>query len=185
MAPQLSRIQNAGAEAVLLVTNAPEGVQIVRIIATLPWTAAVFSHWGITGGDFWEEVRHLLPSLDFKFLQTFSFAAPVTETGRAIGQKYCRTYHLPSPELILAPVGTAHAYDLVHLLAIAITKAGSIDSSAVREALEQIDTYRGLVKTYAPPFSAERHDALNRNDYILARYDQKGRIVPVAGTVQR
>jgi branched-chain amino acid transport system substrate-binding protein len=40
----------------------------------------------------------------------------------------------------------------------------------VRQALEGIDRYEGLIKTYTRPFTAENHDALSENDYIMVHY---------------
>ena len=76
--------------------------------------------------------------------------------------------------------GTAHAWDLIQLPALAIEKAGAIDRPSVRNALEHLDVYSGLVRVYRPPFTPDRHDALNREDFRLARYGRKGAIVPLS-----
>jgi len=99
---------------------------------------------------------------------------------------YCKEFpKATSARDIFAPVGTAHAYDLVHLLGKAVENAGTIDSSVVRRALEQIKFHRGLVKDYAPPFTDKKHDALDTNDFSIAEYTAQGIIVPVKakGTV--
>jgi branched-chain amino acid transport system substrate-binding protein len=86
---------------------------------------------------------------------------------------------IKGPEDIFSPVGTANAYDAMHLLALAIEQAGSTDSNAVRSALENLKaTYQGLIKTYTLPFTPENHDALGPNDYIMVRYEGD-KIVPV------
>ena len=49
----------------------------------------------------------------------------------------------------------------------------------MRAALEDLKTpYQGLIKTYTKPFSAENHDALGPNDYIMVQYKGE-QIVPV------
>jgi branched-chain amino acid transport system substrate-binding protein len=48
----------------------------------------------------------------------------------------------------------------------------------VRDALERLGTYRGLVKTYAPPFTPARHEALGPGELLLARYRADGVLVP-------
>jgi branched-chain amino acid transport system substrate-binding protein len=53
---------------------------------------------------------------------------------------------------------------------VAIANAGSTDGDKVRQALEGIDRYEGLIKTYTRPFTAENHDALSENDYIMVHY---------------
>jgi branched-chain amino acid transport system substrate-binding protein len=83
------------------------------------------------------------------------------------------------PADVIAPVGTANAYDAMHLLARAIQTAGSTEGPKVREAMLKIGRYDGLIKTYDPAFTAENHDALNENDYVMVHFTDKGEIVPV------
>ncbi|MBZ4110660.1 hypothetical protein JYI40_23695, partial [Escherichia fergusonii] len=82
-------------------------------------------------------------------------------------------------EDIESPVGVAHAYDMTHILAKAIQLAGSTDRSAVRDALEKVPLHDGLVRRYAPPFTATRHEALTPAELLMARYRDDGVIVPV------
>ena len=85
---------------------------------------------------------------------------------------------IKGPEDIFAPVGTANAYDAMHLMAMAIAQAGSTDGDKVREALEDLKgKFAGLIKTYDKPFSKTDHDALGSDDYIMVRYDGD-KIVP-------
>ncbi|MEA2059099.1 MAG: ABC transporter substrate-binding protein [Thermodesulfobacteriota bacterium] len=180
---QIQAAKKAGADVIMLVANSPEGVVAVKSMAGLPKEERlpIRSHWGITGGEFFKAVKSSLEKIDFKFLQTYSFINPVFQDRN---EKIVRAYMKKYPETasardIFAPVGTAHAYDLVHLLKLAVEKAGTIESTAVREALEQIKSYKGLVKNYLPPFTPEKHDALNAGDFTLAIYDENGVIVPV------
>lgn len=80
---------------------------------------------------------------------------------------------------IPSPVGTAHAYDLTHILALAIQRAATTERAAVRRALEEVKNYSGLIKDYRQPFSATRHEALAPEDVFMARYDEDGAIVRV------
>ena len=75
---------------------------------------------------------------------------------------------------MLSPVGVAHAYDLTHLLARAINKAGSTDRRKIRDALEQLEPYDGLIQRYAKPFSPQRHDALSPERIFMAHYMPDG-----------
>jgi branched-chain amino acid transport system substrate-binding protein len=74
----------------------------------------------------------------------------------------------------------ANAYDAMQLTALAIDKAGSTDGPAVRDGFLGIETYKGLIKDYAKPFSDANHDALNENDYVMVRYNGE-QIEPVTG----
>jgi branched-chain amino acid transport system substrate-binding protein len=83
------------------------------------------------------------------------------------------------PVDVIAPVGTANAYDAMHLLARAIQVAGSTEGPKVREAMYKIGRHEGLIKTYDPAFTADNHDALSENDYVMVQFTDKGEIVPV------
>ncbi len=181
MDQHLDRIERSGARVILLVANSPEGIQVIKGMAKRRQKIPIISHWGITGGYFWEQTNRELESVDLEFLQTFSFLAPDNkDVADRVQDLYFKAYGIDTPGKIVAPVGTAHAYDLVHLLAKAIRLAGSTDRPAIRDALEQLDFYHGLVRDYSPPFTRERHDALDANDFTMACYDHHGLIVPVA-----
>ena len=66
----------------------------------------------------------------------------------------------------------------MHLMALAIAKAGSTDGPKIREALYDIDKYDGLIKTYAKPFTPTNHDALGSSDYIFT-YFKGDEILPL------
>ena len=67
-------------------------------------------------------------------------------------------------------VGVASAYDAMHLVALAIEKAGSTNGDAIRQGFYKIDTYDGLIKKYVQPFTPGNHDAINENDYVWTRF---------------
>jgi len=178
MSPQLLRLRSGGADAVIMVANAPEGAQVVKSKAKIGWTVPTVSHWGISGGRFPELAGDLAESVIF--VQTYSFFGKQSEAGERVIAALRARFQLKGPEDILAPVGTANAYDAMHLVSLAIDKAGEADGARIRDALEQLGEHRGLIKTYRRPFTPDEHDALNENDYILVTW-RGGRIVPVAG----
>jgi branched-chain amino acid transport system substrate-binding protein len=175
MSPQLLRLKNAGADSLVMVANAPEGAQVVKSKAKIGWDAPIVSHWGISGGRFPELTGELAASV--VFVQTYSFFGKQSEVGDRVISALKARYGIKGPEDILAPVGTANAYDAMHLLGLAIEKAGAADGAKIRDALENLGEYRGLIKTYRRPFTPEEHDALTENDYILVTWRQ-GKIVP-------
>ncbi len=181
-APALARLEEAKADALVFVGNAPDGVSLIQAVLDLPESRRlpVISHWGIAGGDFAEPLGEALSGVDLVFLQTFSFFDPrFPDRADRVALLYQQLFpEADSIVAIKAPTGVAHAYDLVHLLARAVAKAGSPDRSAVRDALESLDHYAGLVRDYAPPFTAERHDALDRGDFRMARF-ANGVIMPL------
>jgi branched-chain amino acid transport system substrate-binding protein len=173
-------LRAAGAQAIVLVANDDEAAVLVRELAALPKAARlpILSHWGVTGGEFTKQAGPALHQVDFSVVQTFSFfQADRQQLGR-----FMRNLAAVSPirriEDIQGPVGVAHSYDLMHILARAIDQAGSTDRKAVRDALEKLPQYRGLVKTYAPPFTPGRHEALGERELLVARYRPDGTLVP-------
>ncbi len=121
-----------------------------------------------------------LDKLDFSVVQTFSFFKADPEIVERVMGVSERLFGISRFEELKSPVGVGHAYDLTHLLARAIDLAGTTRRSAVRDALEQVTDYRGLVKYFAQPFTPAKHDALDAGDVFMARYRPiDGAIVPL------
>lgn len=175
------------AEALVMVANDLEGSHIVRYIASLPLQERlpVISHWGVTGGRFVEACEGALEKVDFSVIQTFSLFNAHSERVQNVMSRANQMFGISRIEDIPAPVGFGHAYDIVHLLALAIDGAGTTDRSAVRDALERISSYKGLVRDYQNPFSPEDHDGLELEDVFMAHYDEQGMIRPLEVSEQR
>jgi len=174
-------LRAAGAQAIILVANDDEAAILVREMAALPQEQRlpILSHWGVTGGEFAAQAGPALQQVDLSVIQTFSFfRADPARVRRFLGSA-AKVSKVRRIEDIKAPVGAAHAYDLTHILALALDRAGSTDRNKVRDALEHLGTYRGLVKTYAPPFTPARHEALGPDELLLARFRADGVLVPV------
>jgi branched-chain amino acid transport system substrate-binding protein len=170
----------AGAQAVLLVANDDEAAILVREVAALPrqQRIPILSHWGISGGNFVALSGPALRQVDLELIQTFSFFRADRDKVRQFLHSAAKVSDVRRIEDIKSPVGVAHAYDLTHILAMAIDQAGSTDRKAVRDALEKLPSYRGLIKNYAPPFTARRHEALSARELLLARFRADGVLVP-------
>jgi branched-chain amino acid transport system substrate-binding protein len=177
MTPQLTRLKEKGADSVIIVGNAAPGAQLMKSRERMGWTVPIVSHWGISGGRFPELAGPT--ASDAHFVQTYSFFGKQNATGERVLAALMKKYpQIKGPEDIFAPVGTANAYDAMHLVALAIAQAGSTDGDQVREALEDLKgKYEGLIKTYDHPFSKTGHDALGPTDYIMVRYEGE-KIVP-------
>ena len=173
---QLTRLKNSGAEALMLVANAAPAAQVMRSLTRINWDVPIISHWGISGGRFPELAGDIANKVEF--VQTYSFFDEQSETGQKVLNKLDEKYQLKEPSDILAPVGTANAYDALMLTTKAIEQAGSTEGTEIREALLNLPQHEGLIKTYNQPFSADNYDALNEDDYIMVRWDGN-KIVPV------
>ncbi|QRM20725.1 ABC transporter substrate-binding protein [Dechloromonas sp. TW-R-39-2] len=171
-------LRQSGAQAIFLVANEREGSQLVRGLAELPdaQKLPVISHWGVSGGDFPKLCGDSLQKIDFVLVQTYSFGTARNESGKALARAAQKAFGVSHPDTIPSPVGIAHAYDLTHLLALAIKKAGSADRAAVRAAMEQLGRFEGVVKRYDKPFTADNHEALRERDLFFSRYQPDGRL---------
>jgi branched-chain amino acid transport system substrate-binding protein len=175
--PQLTRLKEAGADVLFMVANVAPSSQVVKSLDRMSWNVPIVSHWGPAGGRFSELAG---PSGQrVHFIQTFSFSGHLSPKAEAVLAALKKKY----PEIktladVTPAVGIANAYDAMHLMALAIAKAGSTEGPKVREAFYQIDTYDGLIKSYAKPFTPANHDALTPDDYLFT-YFKEGEILPL------
>lgn len=176
MTAQLTRLKDSGSQALLLVANAAPAAQVMRSLTRINWNVPIISHWGISGGRFPELAGDIANKVEF--VQTYSFFDQQSATGKKVLNKLNEKYQLKEPGDILAPVGTANAYDAMMLTSKAIEQSGSTDGNKIREALLNLPQYQGLIKTYDKPFTADNHDALNEKDYIMVQW-KDNKIVPV------
>lgn len=170
---------NAGAKAIILVSNV-EAAVLVKEVAALPPERRVplIAHWGVTGGDFVEQAGSALKQVDLSVLQTFSFFTADPARRKRFLQYASPINGVTRIDKIVSPVGSAHSYDAIHILARAIKLAGSTDRDRIRNALEKVQSYQGLVRDYAQPFTRERHEALTTKELMMMRYRTDGVLVP-------
>ncbi len=176
--PQYRSIRKAGAKAVFYIGIEPEGAVLVREVAALPAgeRLPIISHWSVTGGDFPAMTGTALDKVDLVFVQTFDLHHDDGKRARQLLAAANRLFGLKSFSEVKSPCGLAHAYDLTRILAMAIEKAGTIDRRRVRNALEHLDRYDGLIRVYNPPFTPNRHEGLSPENVFMARYGKDGTI---------
>jgi branched-chain amino acid transport system substrate-binding protein len=172
----LSRLRAAGADCLIMVANAPEAAAIVRGMVVLGWKVPVISHSGTSVGRF-VELAGIANAEGVLTLQTFSFFDALSPRAEAVLHAYHARFGTRRVEEVSVPIAVASSYDGVHLLVRAIRQAGSTEGPKLREALEHLDPYDGLIKRYAPAFTIQHHDALRAEDYLMAVW-RDGRLVP-------
>ena len=172
----------AGAEALVFVTNEGPGAVMIKEIAALPkeQRLPVLAHHGIAGGDLVSMAGPALREVDLTVVQFFTFQDATRPKAKALLAKLKERYGVPDVAHALSAAGTAAAYDLVHLLALALKKAGTADRAAVRKALEEVEGYDGAVKALPRAFTPDRHEALAPGDVFMARFDEHGALRRVA-----
>lgn len=176
--PQLTRLRSGGADVLFMVGNVGPSAQVVKSLDRMSWNVPVVSHWGPAGGRFTELAG---PSAEkVHFIQTYSFSGKLAPKGETVLAALKKKYpEIKSLADITPAVGIANAYDAMHLIALAIGKAGTTDGPKIRQALYEIDGYEGLIKTYKKPFSPQNQDALGPTDYIFT-YFKGGEILPLS-----
>lgn len=177
MVPQLSRLREAGADALFLVGNVGPSAQVVKSLDRMGWTVPVISHWGPAGGRFDELAGP--GAARVHFVQTFTFAGNDSPKAKAVLDALKAKYPaIKSMADVTPAVGIANAYDATHLIALAIQAAGATEGPKVRDGFYKVAPYSGLIKTYEAPFAPGQHDALRPDDYIFASF-KNGEIVAV------
>jgi branched-chain amino acid transport system substrate-binding protein len=175
MTPQLLRLKNAGAECAIYYGQITEGVQIMRARARLSFPLPIISAWGIAGKAFWDNAGDLAEGVNV--LVTATPDAPLTPKRKAFIEKYEAKYGEGS--IMEHFGGIMQSYDIMNLIAIAIEKAGEADPKKVREALENIPSFDGvLMKFDRPVWTKDEHDALRKEDFIMCVWT-KGKLLPV------
>jgi len=169
-------VRKSGAKAVILVAIEAEGAMLVKDIAGLPQheRLPVISHWAISGGDFPALTGPALRKVNIAFVQTFNLHTNKSDKAKSVLATARKLFKIKDLSEVKSPSGLAHAYDLTHILARAIDKAGTTDRKKIRDALEQVTKYDGLIKFYKQPFSSSGHEALDPDNLFMARYAKDG-----------
>ncbi|PWR04607.1 ethanolamine utilization protein EutN [Meridianimarinicoccus roseus] len=175
--PQLTRLKEAGADTIFMVANVGPSAQVMKSLERMGWDVPVVSHWGPAGGRFSELAGPR--AADVEMIQTFTFSGNDSPKAAATLDALMAMFpEITGPADVTPAVGIANAYDAMHLTALAITNAGSLDGPAIREGYYAIDTYEGLIKTYQTPFTPDDQDALGPEDYVFTRFID-GEIIPI------
>ncbi|WP_241651898.1 hypothetical protein [Pseudoalteromonas phenolica] len=124
----LRGIINSGADCIVFVGNAIEGKYFVQAMAEIDKSLQkpIISHWGITGGNFFNNTKeYLSEGIDLNFIQScFSFDdLPHSETvKKAIKSAKALFKEEFDIESLQAPAGFVHGYDLGLLFVQALSQ---------------------------------------------------------------
>jgi branched-chain amino acid transport system substrate-binding protein len=175
--PQLTRLKDAGADTIFMVANVGPSAQVMKSLERMGWDVPVVSHWGPAGGRFSELAGPRASSVEM--IQTFTFSGndskKAADTFVALQKLFPE---IKSAADVTPAVGIANAYDAMHLTALAIANAGSLDGPAIRDGYHAITSYDGLIKSYVTPFTPDDQDALGAEDYVFTRFID-GEIIPI------
>lgn len=167
-------------QGLLFVGNEKEGAILIKEIAAQPQSMRmpVVSHWGAVGGTLHALASEELNMVRIDFIQTFTFINNKRPRAIYLADWILKNSDLKSTQDIPSPVGAAHAYDTVHLLAKAIDTAKTTSPEKVRDALEKLPAFQGAVKHYTRPFTNDRHDALDKSQVLFVKLTPLGQLIP-------
>jgi branched-chain amino acid transport system substrate-binding protein len=167
-------------QGLLFVGNEKEGAILLQEIAaqTPSMRLPVVAHWGAVGGTLHELVKEELSMVRIDFIQTFTFINNKRPRAVFLAEWILKNNGLKSTLDIPSPVGAAHAYDTVHLLAKAIDIAQTTSPPKIRDALEKLPAFQGAVRHYAKPFTSQRHDALDKSQVLFVKLTPSGQLIP-------
>lgn len=188
-----ARVAQSNADCAVFLANWDNGAIVINAMAKTDTNIKVFSHWGITSGNFHTEVTaQTRDSLDLKVLQTCGLKQE--KNGNAVLQSILeRKPGVQSLSQLSPPTGFVHGYDLTRVLLSALKQAAQsetwgedikTDRAEVRRALENLNApVDGILRHYERPFSSysednkDAHEALRLEDLCLARFDEEGLLV--------
>ena len=164
MSRQLKNARAAGAHAVVGWGIGPELAQVARGMHQMAWRVPLMGSWTLSMRNFIDAAGSagegaLLP-------QTF-----IQDAGSTAKNSFLLAYRRHfNTDLIPSPMSAAQGYDGMHLLALALRQANTLDGDAIRKALENLEArYQGVVTSYEKPFSAQDHEAISANMMVIAR----------------
>lgn len=177
----LQSCRQSAAQAIILVANEAEAAVLFKEMAQLPQAERlpIVAHWGLTGGLIHDLAGEALEKIDLEVIQTFSFMGNQRPAAVRLAMRLMKDADVKSVKEIVSPVGAAQAYDMTHLLALAVNRAGSTNGDAVRRALVQLPPHEGAVRRYAPAFTPDRHDALGAQQVLFVRVEPSGALLPI------
>jgi branched-chain amino acid transport system substrate-binding protein len=170
----------ARAQGLLFVGNEKEGAILIKEIAAQPQSTRlpVVAHWGAVGGTLHELAQDALPMVRIDFIQTFTFINNKRPRAVYLADWILKNTDLKSTVDIPSPVGAAHAYDTVHLLAKAIDITQTTSPKRIRDTLEKLPAFNGAVRHYSRPFTQDLHDALDKSQVLFVKLTPNGQLIP-------
>jgi branched-chain amino acid transport system substrate-binding protein len=166
---QLTKIKNAGADAVIIYAIADGAANVVKSMEKINYNPITLGTWGNLSTLYF---RMTGPKLAPPLIIAASTTEDTNERTKALGERVRKNF-----PTMTTFVCAAQAYDAVTLLAAAITKAGTTDGAKVAAALEDLSNVQGIIKTYNKPFTKTKHEGLGVDDFYLAKWTEAGNIV--------
>ncbi|HEV7665256.1 MAG TPA: ABC transporter substrate-binding protein [Chloroflexota bacterium] len=159
MTSQLQKMKAAGVKQIVNFGLGPEDANMLRSAQKIDYKAQFSGAWG------WSDP--LVPQLAGKDLAegvitVASFTPDQSPAAADFHSKMLRDYNED-----VFPVTAAQAYDATRMLLMALSKSGP-DATKLRDAIENLDGFKGVTAAPSKPFSADRHHSLEGKDMFAA-----------------
>lgn len=168
LVPQLGRIRDAGAQAIVCWTVTPAGVVFLKQAQQLGLDEklTLIHSYGFVTGKYMElagtaAAKLLLLSQKFVVGDQLPDSDPVKPKIETLTTNFKRRFNRTPNQFV------AQTYDAVYLAKIALTKGGA-DREKVRVALEGIHDYRCASGIFS--FSPDHHSGLAKNNIVLVNW---------------
>lgn len=160
----LQQARRSGAKAIIAWGIGPELASIARTMQGMQWKAPLLGSWTFSMRNFIEGAGNA--SEGVLMPQTF-----IQDAGSTAKNSFLLAYRRNfNTDLIPSPMSAAQGYDGMHLLALALRQAGSLDGDALRNSLENLQSrYQGVITSYEKPFNKADHDAITANMMLMGR----------------
>lgn len=164
--PQILRASRADADTILTFSNSVEMANALKAANKIGYKPKVVSAWGLANSNFPSLAGPLANGVFV--MQTFTWVSNSKPKAAALYKRLTEKHSdVKDPAEVVFPSYIGNTYDAVHMIALAIVKAGGTEGPKMHGALESLGEYKGLIKDYANPFSATNHEALGPEDYSM------------------
>jgi branched-chain amino acid transport system substrate-binding protein len=149
----------AGVKQIINFGLGPEDANLLRSAQKIDYKVQFSGAWG------WSDP--LVPQLAGKDLAegvvtVASFTPDQSAAAADFHAKMLKTYN-EDP----FPITAAQAYDATKMMLMALSKAGP-DSAKLRDAIENLDGFKGVTAAPAKPYGPARHHSLEGKDLFAA-----------------
>jgi branched-chain amino acid transport system substrate-binding protein len=161
MTSQLQKMKDAGVKQIINFGLGPEDANLLISAKKINYNVQFSGAWG------WSDP--LVPQLAGKDLAegvvtVASFTPDQSAAAADFHQKMLRDYG-EDP----FPIAPAQAYDATRMLLMALSKSGP-DPAKLRDAIENLDGFKGVTAAPPKPFSGDRHHSLEGKDMFPAAW---------------
>ncbi len=161
MTSQLQKLKAAGVKQIINFGLGPEDANLLISAQKIDYKVQFSGAWGFSDP--------LVPQLAGKELTdgvvtVASFTPDQSPAAADFHQKMLKAYN-EDP----FPITAAQAYDATRMMLMALSKSGP-DSAKLRDAIENLDGFKGVTAAPSKPFGPDRHHSLEGKDMFAATW---------------